>query len=76
MAKGEHQGDNNAFYSVRADELIKSICTFTQKCLGTGNLPKREVVLECSVKGAQDFRQGDLLTIKCSVIKPKAVKAD
>ena len=77
LATGEHCGDNNAYFAVKTDALVESMARFTQKCLGTGSLPRREVVLEGCVKGVAEtsrFRQGDLLTIKVQVIRNQAVK--
>lgn len=78
MATGQHKGDL-AHYTVNYQALIEKTCQFTQKCLGTANLPKRQVTLEGGVHGVtagESLRQGDLMTFKVSVIKSAAIKQD
>jgi hypothetical protein len=50
MKTGQHKGDL-AHYTVNWPALIEKMAKFTQRCLGTATLPKRQVTLEGGVHG-------------------------
>ena len=78
MAEGQHKGDKGVF-QIKPEVHIQNICAFTQKCLGTADLPKLKVTLDGGVEGVpegSDYKQGDLMTLKVTVTKPSALKQD
>lgn len=78
IGEGQHKGASNLF-QIKTEIHIQNICAFAQKCMGTGEYPKRKVTLDGGVAGVPEgtnYNQGDLMTLKVSVIKPAAITQD